>query len=155
LADIGQVDASLGLEFFDRHAGAEKSANVARHQDFRTVNNALVLCSFANVSVETMLALINTACGYDWAVADLMRSGERAWNLKRLINIRLGLTRANDRLPKPLLEALPDGGAAGYILPFDEMMSAYYAARGWDPQTGQPLGQKLDELGLNWVGKVA
>jgi aldehyde:ferredoxin oxidoreductase len=155
MADIGQVDASLGLEFFDRHAGAEKAANVARHQDFRTVNNALVLCSFANVSVETMLVLINAACGVDWAVADLMRSGERAWNLKRLINIRLGLTRANDRLPKPLLEALPDGGAAGYILPFDEMMSAYYAARGWDSQTGQPLGQKLDELGLNWVGKVA
>ncbi len=154
MADIGQVDPSVGLEYFDRHAGAEKAANVARHQDFRTVNNALVLCTFANVAVETMVGLINAACGYDWKIADLMRSGELSWNLKRVINIRLGLIRANDTLPKPLLEACPDGGAAGYVIPFDEMMSAYYSARGWNPETGQPLEHKLDELGLNWVGKL-
>ena len=153
LADIGQVDASLGLDFFDRHAGAEKALNVARHQDFRTVNNALVLCMFANVPPETMVGLVNAACGYDWSLADFMRSGERAWNLKRLINIRLGLTRENDTLPKPLLEAYTDGGAAGYVIPFAEMMAAYYAARGWDAETGRPTQQKLLELGLNWVGK--
>jgi aldehyde:ferredoxin oxidoreductase len=154
LADIGQVDASLGLEFFDRHAGAEKAANVARHQDFRTVNNSLVLCMFANVPPETMTNLVNAACGYDWSLEDLMRSGERAWNLKRLINLRLGLTRANDTLPGPLLKPYPDGGAAGYVIPFDEMMTAYYAARGWDAETGAPIKQKLDELSLNWVGKA-
>ena len=153
LADIGQVDASLGLEYFDRHAGAEKAANVAKHQDFRTVNNALVLCVFANVPPETMLDLVNTACGYDWALADLLRVGERAWNLKRMINFNLGLTRACDRLPAPLLRAYPDGGAAGYLIPFDEMLAAYYAARSWDPETGAPLLQKLDELALKWVVK--
>lgn len=148
LADIGQVDASLGLEFYDRHAGAEKAANVARHQDFRTVNNALVLCLFANVPPETMVDLVNAACGYNWTLDDLMLCGERAWNLKRLINLKLGLKRANDTLPKPLLQAYADGGAAGYVIPFDEMMAAYYAARSWDPITGIPSAQKLDELGL-------
>lgn len=150
LADIGQVDASLGMEFFDRHAGAEKANNVARHQNFRTVNNSLVLCVFANVSPETILSLVNAACGYDWTLADLLRCGERAWNLKRLINLKLGLTRANDTLPKPLLQAYADGGAAGYIIPFEEMMSAYYAARGWDTQSGAPLPEKLAELGLEF-----
>jgi aldehyde:ferredoxin oxidoreductase len=153
LADIGQVDASLGMDFFDRHAGAEKAANVAKHQDFRTVNNALVLCMFANVPPETMLDLVNAACGYDFTLEDLLRSGERAWNLKRLINLKLGLTRANDKLPKPLLRAYEDGGAAGYVIPFDEMMSAYYAARGWDAETGVPLPKKLLELDLSWVVK--
>jgi len=153
LADIGQVEASLGLEYFDRHAGAEKAANVARHQDFRTVNNALVLCLFANVPPETIVGLVNAACGYQWSVDDLMLCGERAWNLKRLINIRLGLTRANDTLPKPLLLPTQNGGAAGYIIPFDEMMGAYYAARGWDSETGIPSEQIVDKLGLGWVGK--
>ena len=148
LADIGQVDASLGLEFYDRHAGAEKAANVARHQDFRTVNNALVLCMFANVPPETMVDLVNAACGYNWDLDDLMRCGERAWNLKRLINLKLGLARENDTLPKPLLRAYEEGGAAGYVIPFGEMMAAYYAARGWDEETGIPLSAKLDELGL-------
>jgi aldehyde:ferredoxin oxidoreductase len=153
LADIGQVDASLGMDFFDRHAGAEKAANVAKHQDFRTVNNALVLCMFANVPPETMLGLVNAACGYDFSLEDLLRSGERAWNLKRLINLKLGLTRANDTLPKPLLRAYAEGGAAGYVIPFDEMMSAYYAARGWDAESGAPLPEKLLELDLSWVAK--
>jgi aldehyde:ferredoxin oxidoreductase len=102
LADIGQVDASLGLEFFDRHAGVEKAANVARHQVFRTVNNSLVLCLFANVPPETMVELANAACGCHWSIDDLMCCGER----------------------------------------------------GWDPESGAPTIQKLDELGLNWVGKV-
>jgi aldehyde:ferredoxin oxidoreductase len=153
LADIGQVDASLGMDYYDRHAGAEKAANVAKHQDFRTVNNALVLCMFANVPPETMLGLVNAACGYDFSLEDLLRSGERAWNLKRLINLKLGLTRANDNLPKPLLRAYAEGGAAGYIIPFDEMMSAYYAARGWDAESGAPLPEKLLELDLSWVAK--
>ncbi len=153
LAEIGQVDASLGLGFFDRQAGAEKAANVARHQDFRTVNNSLVICMFANISPETMINLINAACGYNWTLGDLMLCGERSWNLKRLININLGLTCANDTLPKPLLKAYLDGGAAGYSIPFEEMMQAYYQARAWDAKTGVPDEQKLNELGLKGLAK--
>jgi aldehyde:ferredoxin oxidoreductase len=81
----------------------------------------------------------------------MMRAGERGWTIKRAINNRLGLTRANDTLPKPLLEPLPDGGAAGYVIPFDEMLEAYYEARGWDAETGYPTRAKLAELNLNWV----
>ena len=153
LADIGQVDSSLGMEYYDRHVGAEKAANVARHQDFRTVNNSLVLCMFANVPPETMLDLVNAACGYEWSLGDLLRCGERAWNLKRLINLKLGLTRENDRLPQPLMRAYQDGGAQGYVIPFDEMMVAYYAARGWDALSGKPVPEKLSDLGLSWVAK--
>ncbi|NCP88204.1 MAG: hypothetical protein CO094_10550 [Anaerolineae bacterium CG_4_9_14_3_um_filter_57_17] len=151
LADIGQVDASLGLAFYDRQAGAEKAANVAKHQDFRTVNNALVLCMFANVPPETMVNLINAACGYDLTLEELLRCGERAWNLKRLINLKLGLTRANDSLPAPLLRPYAEGGAAGYVIPFEQMMAAYYTARGWSAVTGAPSVQKLDEIGLSWL----
>ncbi len=148
LADIGQVDDSLSLEYFDRHAGAEKAANVARHQDWRTVGNALVLCHFANVSPQTILELINVACGLEWTLDDMMRSGERGWNLKRMINLNLGLLPSDDRLPAPVLDALPDGGAEGYVIPFDEMLSAYYVARSWDAKTGRPSSEKLIELGL-------
>ena len=147
LADIGQVDDSLGLAYFDRHAGAEKAANVAVHQDWRTIGNALVLCHFANVPPETVLDLVNAACGLDMDLDDLMRTGERGWNLKRRINLNLGLVGANDRLPDPMLEALPDGGAEGYVIPFEDMLPAYYTARGWD-ENGIPTQAKLAELGL-------
>jgi len=153
VVDMGQADSSLGLKFYDRHAGAEKAANVAHHQDWQTVFNALVMCIFANVPVETVAALINTACGLDWGVEDLFCAGERAWNLKRAINNRLGLTRANDKLPKALLEPYHDGGSAGYVPPFTEMLDAYYMAREWDPETGKPTSKKLAELGLEWVAQ--
>jgi aldehyde:ferredoxin oxidoreductase len=151
VVDIGQVENELGMEFYSRHAGAEKARNVALHQDWRTVFNALVVCFFANVPPQTIVDLINPACGLNWSVEDMMRSGERGWTLKRAINNRLGLTRANDSLPKPLLEPLPDGGAAGYVIPFDEMLEAYYKARGWDAETGYPTREKLAELNLSWV----
>jgi aldehyde:ferredoxin oxidoreductase len=146
--DMGQADAELGLEFYERQAGAEKAANVARHQDWTGVLDALVMCRFANVPPERIATLINAACGLNCTVEDLFFSGERAWNLKRVINNRLGLTRANDKLPKTFLEPLSAGGAAGYKIPFEEMLAAYYVARGWDPATGRPSKEKLLALGL-------
>jgi aldehyde:ferredoxin oxidoreductase len=151
--DWGQADTSLGLQYFERHAGAEKAANVAHHQDWRSACDALVICLFGNVPAEMVVGLLNAACGYDFSVQDLLHSGERAWNLKRAINIRLGLKRENDKLPKALLEPLADGAAAGYVPPLNAMLTAYYQARGWDPGTGKPTPSKLTELGLEWVLK--
>ncbi|MCX7608968.1 MAG: aldehyde ferredoxin oxidoreductase family protein [Anaerolineales bacterium] len=151
--DFGQAESSLGLDFFDRQAGAEKAANVARHQDWRTVCDSLVMCLFANVPVEMVLDLVNAACGYDLTVEELLRCGERGWNLKRAINNRLGLTRANEKLPKALLQPYRDGPVAGYVPPFEEMLAAYYAARGWDQETGRPTKEKLLALGLAEVAR--
>ena len=149
--DWGHTQEQIGIEFFSRHAQAEKAANVAKHQDWRTVFNASVMCIFANVEPDIQVKLINASCGLDWTIEDLMKSGERAWNLKRAINNRMGLTRANDKLPKALLEPFPDGGSAGVVLDFEEMLSAYYEARGWDVKTGKPSREKLIELGLEDV----
>jgi aldehyde:ferredoxin oxidoreductase len=156
LADIGQVESSLGLEYFSPQAGAEKAANVARHQDWRTLFNSLVLCYFSNISPETLQGLVNTACGLDWTLEDLLRCGERGWNLKRVIDNRLGVTRADDRLPKPLLRpyrAAP-GEVEGFVPDLDAMLAAYYQARAWDPETGRPTRGKLKELGLDWVNNL-
>lgn len=151
--DWGQAEETLGLKFYERQAGAEKAANVAIHQNWRTVFNSLVMCIFANVPPQTVVDLINPACGLNWSIQDMLKSGERAWNLKRAINNRLGLTRANDKLPKGLLAPYPNGGSAGYVIPFEEMLEAYYDARGWDKVTGKPTKAKLVELGLEEVSR--
>jgi aldehyde:ferredoxin oxidoreductase len=153
LVDIGQVETSLGLKFFPHTGGAEKAANVARHQDWRTVFNALVMCLFSNVAPEMVLSLVNAACGLDWTLEDLLRSGERGWNLKRAINHRLGLRRADDTLPKALLRPYADAGerTGGFAPELEPMLAAYYTARGWDPATGRPTPEKLARLGLEWV----
>lgn len=147
--DVGQVEPTLGMETYSPQGGAEKAANVATHQNWRTIFNSLVLCIFANVPPETVLELVNAACGLHWNLHDLLLAGERGWNLKRIINHRLGLTRQNDRLPKPLCVPYADDG--DFAPEFDAMLEAYYAARGWDAVTGHPTPDKLRQLGLGWT----
>jgi len=147
--DWGHTQEKLGIEYFDRHAQAEKAANVAKHQNWRTVFNSFVMCIFANVDPQMQADLINAACGYHWTIEEMMKCGERGWNMKRLINGRMGLTRANDKLPKTFLQPYAEGGAAGFVPNIQEMLSAYYEARGWDKESGMPSEEKKKELGLD------
>ncbi|MEK6221903.1 MAG: aldehyde ferredoxin oxidoreductase family protein [Chloroflexota bacterium] len=153
LADIGNTEDEIGMQIFSRQAGAEKANNVKLHQDWRTLENALVLCLFGNVLPSEVVELINAAVGLEWSIADMMEAGERAWNLKRVINNRLGLRREYDRLPKALMQPLPDGGSAGFVPDFDSMLRGYYQARDWDWDTGFPTKKLLDSLGLNWAAE--
>ncbi len=152
---MGQSFEEVGVTLHGRTEGSPKAASVARHQDWRTLGNALVLCHFANVASDNLLQLVNLATGLDYSLPDLMVVGERGWNLKRLVNRRLGLTRANDQLPEILMTPLNDGGAAGVEIHLDEMLDAYYAARGWDPVSGFPTQSKLKQLGLGWASNEA
>jgi aldehyde:ferredoxin oxidoreductase len=144
----GKTVEEVGIDFYSRHAGVEKVKNVIRHQDWRTMWNSLVLCYFANIAPESLLELVNHVTGFDYSLEELVELGERSWNLKRIINHRFGLTGADDRLPEQLLKPLTDGGSAGYVPPFDEMLAAYYRVRGWDPETGKPTPKRLQRLGL-------
>jgi aldehyde:ferredoxin oxidoreductase len=151
MVEIGQVLDEVGIGLLDRQGGPEKAANVARHQNWRTLGNALVLCQFANVPPEDVVSLLAQATGFDYTLDDLLASGERGWTLKRAINCRLGLTAKNDRLPGHFDRALPDGPSAGVVPPYDAMLKAYYQVRGWDPLTGRPSPEKLSSLGLREI----
>jgi aldehyde:ferredoxin oxidoreductase len=98
--------------------------------------------------------LINAACGFDWDIERMLLCGERGWNLKRAINNRLGLTRANDRLPKAFLQPYVDAvGEKKFTPDFEPMLAAYYRVRGWDPVSGYPGLEQLRALGLDWVAR--
>lgn len=154
LVDIGQVEPELGMVFYERLAGAQKAGNIAIHQNWRTIFNSAVICLFANISPGSLRDLINAACGYEWEIDDLLLAGERGWNLKRAINLRLGLTRENDNLPKSFLRPYSDAEENELFTPdFKAMLLAYYQARGWEPTNGYPSLNKLRELSLDFVAK--
>ncbi len=96
----------------------------------------------------TALELTNAATGFDYTADDFLRCGQRGWTLKRAINNRLGLTAANDTLPKALLTPLPGGGAAGVVPDLPALLADYYAAQGWDAASGRPTRATLLSLGL-------
>ncbi|MEW6567553.1 MAG: aldehyde ferredoxin oxidoreductase family protein [Chloroflexota bacterium] len=150
---MGQTTEEIGVTLHERQAGAVKAASVARHQDWRTASTAAGLCHFANVAPETVVELLNLVTGFDCTLEEFVTAGERGWNLKRVINHRLGQRREDDRLPQILLKPYLEGGSAGYVPPLEEMLRAYYQARGWDVHTGRPSSVRLRALGLENVVK--
>ncbi len=78
----------------------------------------------------------------------MLTVGERIYNLKRMFNVRLGVSRKDDTLPPRLLvHRFEEGGAAGRLPPLGRMLADYYQARGWTAE-GIPTLEKLAELGL-------
>jgi aldehyde:ferredoxin oxidoreductase len=152
--ELGGAIERLEIPMTDRFTDSGKAHYIARHQDWRTVSNSLVMCVFASAHFQLVVDLLSAATGHEWCLEQMMQAGERAWNLKRLYNIRLGLTRASEKLPKLLLEALPDGGTEGHVPDVELMLKEYYAARDWDPVTGGPTPQKLESLGLSFAGSL-
>jgi len=151
MVEIGSSIEELGIPMTDRSVDAGKAVFVARHQDFRTVCNSLVTCIFAQVPPSTLAELLSAASGQAWSVEEMLRAGERAWNLKRLLNLRLGWTSDREKLPDLLLRPLPVGGQAGVVPDMELLLGEYYAARGWERSTGGPTLKKAAELGLEWV----
>jgi aldehyde:ferredoxin oxidoreductase len=149
--ELGGTMDEIGIPMTDRAASAGKAALVARHQHWRTLCNDLVMCFFTVIAPQEVADLLSAASGVDWTVDDLLKAGERGWNLKRCYNLRLGLTPASEKLPRLLLQALPEGGQAGALPDMDILLDEYYAASGWERATGWPMPQKLAELGLDFI----
>jgi aldehyde:ferredoxin oxidoreductase len=124
-----------------------------------TVFDAMGTCKFMGMALATedWVDMIANCVGWKFDVGDFRKLGERIYNLARAFSVREGLTRADDTLPKRLLEEpLPEGAAKGHLIEkLDQMLDAYYGFRGWDKETGKPTPEKLRELGLGEIiGKL-
>ena len=74
--------------------------------------------------------------------------GERIWNLEKQFNRKAGLGRADDTLPRRILEEpAPSGVGKGLVCRLEDMLPDYYRARGWDDE-GNPTASTLARLGL-------
>ena len=77
---------------------------------------------------------------------ELMKIGERSFNLKRVLNNNWGVTSKDDILPNRLLQPL-EGGTSRHVPDMDIMLKQYYKVRGWTSE-GKPSDTKLRELGI-------
>jgi len=154
--DTGQGPAvELGILPGDRFEVTEEKGHIAaRQQAWRNLYNALTLCQFQNPGVERLLRALNTATGWGLEAEDLITLGKRIVTLKRLLNLRRGLTRADDRLPDVLLQPLSAGGTEGKVPDVNVLLAGAYAEYGWDPQTGKPTQATLEKLGLGSFAKT-
>ncbi|MGD2178115.1 MAG: aldehyde ferredoxin oxidoreductase family protein [Anaerolineae bacterium] len=131
---------------------------IKHFEDLFTIVDAAGLCVFLSIrylcdaTYEVMptrlTALLNLATGADYTVESLLEAGDRIYTLERLFLTEAGFSRADDTLPKRMLEEpMPDGPAEGHVVELDEMLPQFYQLRGWD-ENGVPSEAKLAELGL-------
>jgi aldehyde:ferredoxin oxidoreductase len=135
----------------DPHTPVGKGEWVAQEQNRTTSHDNTGLCLFigaAGGGLDYFVPCTAAATGVPYTVEDFVKIGERTWNVERLFNLAAGLTKADDSLPKRLLNTPHTSGpSAGVVVHLDEMLPIYYRERGWDEE-GVPSSEKLAELGL-------
>ena len=119
-------------------------------QDATAAVDSTGLCTFTTFAwtLEDIAPQVDAACEGNWTPESLLEAGERIWNLERKFNLDAGLTKEDDTLPKRLLkDAAKTGPAKGAVNRLDEMLPAYYEARGWTEE-GEPKPDTLKRLNV-------
>jgi aldehyde:ferredoxin oxidoreductase len=110
------------------------------------------MCSFAIwAGPVPLVEFIKAATGWNITAAELLVTGERIQTLRHTFNLREGLRPCDFFLPRRLAEPIPGGPYKGVTHDFDTLTATYYKAMNWDPETGEPSGQRLEELGLGEI----
>lgn len=141
---------------------------VARGQDYACILNSLALCAFSHagyaqyysamgfpgITAKEVVAWLNFATGMEQDFTSLMKAGEKIFNLKHLINLRLGLTADSDCLHERFVTVKKNyGPAADHLPPVAKMVADYYCIRGWEadgkikPKKAAALGLTISEEG--------
>jgi len=126
-----------------------KGALAALTQNIMNVLDSVKSCKFAQNggwTIGPIAQAFHFVTGVSDSVEDLIRKGERSFNLKRWINVQRGVTRKDDTLPKRMLTLAKT--AEGYtpnLPPLETMLDEYYRTRGWS-NDGLPLPETIERL---------
>ena len=131
-----------------------KPAMVVWHENFGAIVDSAEMCKYTCFSAyavkpEDMALFISYTTGMLISPEELMLIGERIYNLERLFNLREGIGKEEDKLPKRFTdEPLPEGPAKGQYVELDKMLPEYYNRRNWNFETGLPKLSLLKKLNL-------
>jgi len=124
-------------------------------QDGLIIPDILNTCKFfmyAGIYLDELAEIFSAITGWDVDGYELLKVGERVFNLQRMFNVREGFRREDDMIPervrrKPAFGFYADEERCA-IKDFDGMLDEYYEARGWDVKTGVPSLKKLRDLDI-------
>jgi aldehyde:ferredoxin oxidoreductase len=117
----------------------------------RQIADSLVVCNFlCRGDFNDILTALNAATGWDITLEEAVTIARRLVTAARLYNYRLGFSVKNDDI-SPRMAVPPEGGLSRGVsiapaLP--EMRRIYYREMGWNPETGSPLPETVQTLGL-------
>lgn len=151
-------DPAKGLELFGvpeatmRLADKGKGKLISYFEDWCAVIDSLEPCKNVMENMEILpfdraSQVIEATTGLEIPPADVRRVGARIVNLERMFNVREGIRRRDDSLPRRFREEpLKEGASKGTVFDQEPMLDEYYTERGWDLSSGIPTKATL--LGL-------
>ncbi len=116
-------------------------------QDIHAFSDSMDLCKFSAFAMGTdeYAQQYSAMTGVPFTSNDVLKTGERIYNLERLYNNQAGFVEGSDYLPKRFTEeASTMPGSLGHVCELDMMLKDYYEARGWE--NGVVTEAKLKEL---------
>ncbi|HOW22455.1 MAG TPA: aldehyde ferredoxin oxidoreductase family protein [Sedimentibacter sp.] len=128
-----------------------KPALLKLFQDLTALVDSSDICLFTTfaIGLPEVSGMLRGATGFEFTDEEMLKIGERIWNLEKLFNIEAGLTREDDMLPPRLLkEPVTSGPSKGKVTELQTMLDEYYQVRGWD-EYGVPTEEKLNELSIS------
>lgn len=134
---------------------AGKAVLVRNKQAEAAIINSAVICYFTDFgqTLKEIYQMVAPATGFPYRdIREFEAVGDRIATLHRLLNLREGLDRRDDTLPRRLLaEPHPDGPAAGQVVELEPMLDEFYRLMGWDAE-GRPTPETVARLGLDRLG---
>jgi aldehyde:ferredoxin oxidoreductase len=92
---------------------------------------------------------VKLATGMAMDFGRFLAAGNRGFTLERMFNLREGIDKKEDWLPRRFTHE-PLSGDPRRVVPLDKMLPKYYKLRGWD-QNGVPTDKTLKKLGLEFT----
>lgn len=130
----------------------KKGGIYARGAAFMQLLSSGGLCAlYGQFYTPPVVELLKPVTGWDLDWEEGLRTGRRILTLRQAFNVREGLGPQMFKLPRRFEAPLAAGPAAGHSIPFETLRERYFAALGWNPETGAPLGGTLVELGIDPV----
>ena len=158
-SNTGTIEVGPGVPFIkelgqpplkDPFDAMEVSTMNAMVNGRRIFEDSLVVCILTSHDFQMEVDALNAVTGLDYSLQEAFDVGRRAVNQLRVFNFRNGLTKEAET-PSLRYASVPvDGPQAGKtIMPqWEALRSNYYKNMGWNPETGKPLPETLEKLGL-------
>lgn len=122
-------------------------------QNFFGIFNPLGICKFmarGGVNIFDIAKWLKYITDINMSNDELLHVSERVFNEKRLLNVKLGISRKDDILPARLYcKKRGSGIASDNLADVGSIISDYYKLRGWN-EFGVPSNKKLDELAIEF-----
>ena len=120
---------------------------------WRHMGNYIGMCIFVPWSNQQIADAVEAVTGWPMGSRPLADVAERGITLARIFNLREGISRNEDKLPRRFFDSPPEGPLKEISIDaakLETAQRAYYQLLGWT-ESGIPTRERLVELDIEWA----